>query len=211
MKKRKNRGRKMAKDKHLTKTTIFIDWSNIFVPAKKNFSTKVSPDKLRQLLIDKFKDNSIIQTHLFSSKDSKNKGQENFFITVRKSGIIVHTEELIQRSAKIYCKECDTEIENPICPSCGKQISLPPHKSKKIDIKLATVMLNISDTYEEAILVSGDQDFHKAICRIKDLGKRIEIAYFDSNDEDKPALCGKMKRIADRFIDLGKIAKKIKR
>ena len=169
----------MTKNKILPKTSIFIDWSNIFIPAKKNFGTKVSPDKLRQFLIDEYKDNSIIQTHLFSSIDIKNKGQVNFFITIRKSGIIVHTEELIQRPAKIYCKECNTEIENPICYSCGKQISLPPHKSKKIDIKLATVMLNISDTYEEAILVSGDQDFIPTIKVLREeRGKKIHVASF---------------------------------
>jgi len=195
----------MLKSKPHLKTTIFIDWSNVFIPAKNIYGEKISPKKLRQLLIDLFKDNTIIQTHLFSSKDSKNKGQENFFISRKREGIIVHTEELIKRPTKVYCKKCDAYIANPICCNCGEQISLPPYKSKKIDIKLATVMLDISDTYEEAILVSGDQDFIPAIRMLREKrGKKIHTASF------KKSLSHELVEETDRIVILDKYISKIK-
>jgi len=84
---------------------------------------------------------------------------------------------------------------------------------KGVDVALVTDMLSqaYNNAYDTAILVSGDQDYLKAIDRIKDLGKRIEIAYFESDEPDKPNLCGKMRRAADNFIDLCKLKKKIKR
>lgn len=169
----------MATSKSLPKTTIFIDWSNVFIPAKNIYNERIYPEKIRDLLIHLFKENNIIQTHLFSAKDSKNIHQEGFFITTKKKGIIVHTEELIKRIAKVYCKQCDTYVENPICSNCGKQMSLPPHKSKKIDILLAVTMLKLSDTFDEIIVVSGDQDFIPAIKILRhERGKKVHVASF---------------------------------
>lgn len=84
---------------------------------------------------------------------------------------------------------------------------------KGVDVALVTDMLSqaYNNAYDVAVLVSGDQDFHSAICRIKDLGKRVEIAYFSSKEEGKPNLCGKMRKVADRFINLDEIIDKIKR
>ena len=195
----------MTTSNSLPKTTIFIDWSNVFIPAKNIYNERIYPEKIRDLLIHLFKENNVIQTHLFSSKDSKNIHQEGFFITTKKKGIIVHTEELIKRPTKVYCKQCDTHVENPICSNCGKQISLPPYKKKKIDIKLATVMLNISDTYEEAILVSGDQDFIPAIKVLrKERGKKIHTASF------RKSLSHELIEETDRIIFLDEYISKIK-
>jgi uncharacterized LabA/DUF88 family protein len=84
---------------------------------------------------------------------------------------------------------------------------------KGVDVALVTDMLShaYNDAYDIAVLVSGDQDFHKAISRIKDLGKRVEIAYFSSGEIDKPNLCADMRKIADSFINICDIKEKIKR
>ena len=54
---------------------------------------------------------------------------------------------------------------------------------KGIDIMLATDMLHFgwNDLYDVAILVSGDGDFAYALQAAKNMGKHVEVAYFESN------------------------------
>jgi len=54
---------------------------------------------------------------------------------------------------------------------------------KGIDVMLVTDLLNFawSDRYDVAILVSGDSDFAYALQAVKNLGKYVEVAYFESN------------------------------
>lgn len=169
----------MMKSSALPKTSIFIDWSNVYMRAKKEYGKKVLPEKIENLIISLFKDNKIIQTHMFCSIDENNEGQKRFFITTRKKGILVYTEKLVERPATVFCDSCDKYIEHPLCCDCGNAIYLSPHKSKKIDILLAVTMLKLSNTYDELILVSGDQDFIPAIKVLRnERGKKVYIASF---------------------------------
>lgn len=65
---------------------------------------------------------------------------------------------------------------------------------KGVDIKLAVAMLSKAYTgqYDVAVLVSGDGDFAEAVQAVKDLGRKVEVAYF--------ARCYHLKGAADRFI-----------
>lgn len=64
----------------------------------------------------------------------------------------------------------------------GTKVSQGVAIEKGIDIMLATDMLNFAwkDLYDVAILVSGDSDFTYALQAVKNLGKYVEIAYFES-------------------------------
>ncbi len=54
---------------------------------------------------------------------------------------------------------------------------------KGIDIMVATDLLHFAwnDLYDVAILVSGDGDFAYALQAVKNMGKHVEVAYFESN------------------------------
>jgi len=54
---------------------------------------------------------------------------------------------------------------------------------KGVDIMLATDLLHYGwkNLYDVAILVSGDSDFAYALQTAKDMGKHVEVAYFESN------------------------------
>jgi len=54
---------------------------------------------------------------------------------------------------------------------------------KGIDVMLVTDLLNLAweDLYDVALLVSGDSDFAYALQAVKNLGKYVEVAYFESN------------------------------
>ena len=53
---------------------------------------------------------------------------------------------------------------------------------KGIDIMLATDLLYFAwnDSYDVAVLVSGDSDFAYALQAVKNMGKHVEVAYFES-------------------------------
>jgi len=52
---------------------------------------------------------------------------------------------------------------------------------KGVDIMLATDLLDFAwnDFYDVAILVSGDSDFAYALQAVKNIGKHVEVAYFE--------------------------------
>jgi uncharacterized LabA/DUF88 family protein len=54
---------------------------------------------------------------------------------------------------------------------------------KGIDIMLATDMLHFAwnDLYDVAVLVSGDSDFAYALQAVKNMGKHVEVAYFEKS------------------------------
>ena len=54
---------------------------------------------------------------------------------------------------------------------------------KGVDIMLATDMLHYAwdGLYDVAIVVSGDADFTYALQTVKNMGKHVEVAYFESN------------------------------
>ena len=54
---------------------------------------------------------------------------------------------------------------------------------KGIDVMLATDLLHFAWTnlYDVAMLVSGDGDFAYALQTVKNTGKHVEVAYFESN------------------------------
>ena len=54
---------------------------------------------------------------------------------------------------------------------------------KGIDVMLATDLLHFAwnDLYDVAVLVSGDSDFAYALQAAKNMGKHVEVAYFESS------------------------------
>jgi len=48
------------------------------------------------------------------------------------------------------------------------------------------------DHYDIAVLVSGDGDFARVLQEVKDLGKKVEVAFFPK--------CHHLRTAADRFI-----------
>ena len=53
---------------------------------------------------------------------------------------------------------------------------------KGVDVMLATDLLYFAwnDFYDVAVLVSGDSDFAYALQAVKNMGKHVEVAYFES-------------------------------
>ncbi|GFO97256.1 putative uncharacterized protein [groundwater metagenome] len=105
----------------IPKISIFIDWSNIFVYAK-NLGIKIDPLRLCDLVSN---NKSVIQRHYFSAEDPNNEGQQRFHEGLKHRGFLVHTHELVERPGKIYCSNCNIEINvNEYRASCDKILFL---------------------------------------------------------------------------------------
>ena len=65
----------------------------------------------------------------------------------------------------------------------GTKLSQGIRVEKGIDVMLATDLLHFAwiDLYDTAVLVSGDSDFAYALQAVKNMGKHVEVAYFESN------------------------------
>lgn len=71
---------------------------------------------------------------------------------------------------------------------------------KGVDVMIAADLIShaYEDHYDTAILVSGDADFYPAIQVVKDTGKQVEVAAFDSNLSSEAA------RVSDVLIKFDK-------
>lgn len=68
---------------------------------------------------------------------------------------------------------------------------------KGVDVLMAIDMLKYAfhDTYDTAVIVTGDGDFAAAVSAIKDQGKHVEHAYFEGSSDA-------LKNECDKFIQL---------
>jgi len=188
----------MTKDKSHKKTAIFIDGSNIYIGGRDLFGIRVRPENLISILSE---DKFITQVYYFSSEDPNNRGQQRFHDSLRNKGIVVVTEPIVEREQKITCPNCRIEVK-PICENCGEIVTLPPHKSKKIDILLGAKLLDLCDTYDDAIIASGDQDFIPIINILREQkGKKIYIASFEKPLSHEYRLCTDGITILDDYIE----------
>ena len=71
---------------------------------------------------------------------------------------------------------------------------------KGVDVMLATdlVVHAYKNHFDTAIVVSGDADFYPALQAVKDVGKHVEVAAFESN------ISGESSKISDVHIRLTK-------
>lgn len=71
---------------------------------------------------------------------------------------------------------------------------------KGVDVMIAADLIShaYEDHYDTAILVSGDADFYPALQVVKDTGKQVEVAAFDSNLSSEAA------RFSDSIIKFNK-------
>lgn len=143
------------------RVAIFIDGSNLYHGLKNNFH--------RQSLnftgfINKLCNNrSLFRTYYYNVLQEASKWPETY------------KEQ--QDFLDILHKTPNLEIRLG-----GTKVAQGLPVEKGIDIMLATDLLYFGwqDFYDIAILVSGDSDFTYALKVVKDMGKHVEVAYFEN-------------------------------
>lgn len=145
---------------------IFIDGNNLFHAAR-TIGIEIDYAKLLKLLCS---GGSLLRAFFYTGVDENAAKQQGFLLWMRRNGYRV-----VQKELKIF-------------PDGTKKANL--------DVEIAVDMLSLSDKYETAILVSGDEDFAYAVNAVAYKGTRVEVAGFRNNTSPK------LIDVADKFIDL---------
>ncbi|MFA5313007.1 MAG: NYN domain-containing protein, partial [Methanomassiliicoccales archaeon] len=104
----------------------------------------------------------VTKVHYFTSVDKDNASQVRFLNHISKSGIIVYDFELKCYPDGNECPTC-----NDHCPDCGRDLRHKPHKEKKVDIAVATKMIELAyqkdPSFDTFVILSGDKDLIPSI------------------------------------------------
>jgi len=159
------------------RVVIFIDGSNFYFGLKNLFGrANIDFQKFSQILAENRK---LIRTYYYNAPiikeldEDRYRRQQKFFERLKNTPYLtLKLGRLVNRNG-VYVE-------------------------KGIDIKIAIDMLNLAynNVYDTAILVSGDGDFVDAVEGVKDLGKHVEHAYFQSGQSQH------LRQSCDRYIKL---------
>jgi uncharacterized LabA/DUF88 family protein len=163
----------------LNAAMLFIDAQNIFHGAKAYGEDDYSydPVKLKDKLGD---DYYLIRSYFFDSYRPDDDSKENFFYALDMNGYRV--------------------IDVPLRQSDDGYIE------KGVDIRLTTEFIAhaYSDSYQTALLATGDDDYVRAVEHVQDAGKRVVIASWEDQ------IGRDMKRVCDEYVRLDDMATAIK-
>ena len=162
------------------RVAVFIDGANLYKALKYKF-TRASVDfgKLAGLLVG---ERQLLRTYYYNAaypgSDTRAKDQQKFFDALKKIPYL----EL--RLGKLQPKDGSYE-------------------QKGVDVHLAVRMIDLAfrNTYDVAVLISGDSDFVPAVNMVKNLGKHVELAFVEGQPcFELQAACDKKTMLTDALL-----------
>ncbi|WPM32698.1 NYN domain-containing protein [Hydrogenobacter sp. T-2] len=161
------------------RVVIFIDGSNLF-HAIRYMTIKIDYQRLVDFLRE---DRKLIRAYFYGAipqeKDiKKNSPEWESYIRQRR-----FLEELSLQGIKVKLAKL-------------RKLPSGEYVEKEVDIMLATDMLSMAhmNTYDTAVLVSGDSDFSYTVEEVQRIGKRVENASF------KRTSSYQLRKVCDRFL-----------
>jgi uncharacterized LabA/DUF88 family protein len=149
---------------------IFIDGNNLYHSLKHVVGrTNLDFDKFSSRLVG---DRHLIRTYYYNAPlnreddDEKHRQQQSFFDSLDS------VPYLTKRFGRLEKRVVRHNLPD------GTFISTPTYVEKGVDTHIVIDMLTFAfkDTYDTAVLVSGDEDFTIVVEKIKELGKHVEVA-----------------------------------
>jgi len=175
---------------------VFIDGSNLHhaIARYREKNAQIHPNyqiDYEKLIHELVRGRKLVRVYFYGSKNVQpNPLQESFYAKLERLGFDVTVKPLKSRTRK--CKNCEYKHQT--------------HIEKGVDVALVTDLLafGFRGGYDAAIIVSGDNDFLRAIEEVKRLPKRVEIACFGDS------ISQETQRKADEFIPLDTLVNKIR-
>jgi len=190
----------------MERVTIFIDGSNFYHGLKaNNCPTRIDFYKLSKLLTGQQR--SLIRTYYYNAAYNQSDdppeyaSQLSFLTKLRKTSYLaVKLGRLEKRITKIDQEILRQELGDKLTKKFIKifREKVTNYIEKGVDIAIASDMLKFaySDSYDTAMLISGDGDFVSALEGVQNLGKHVENAYFNKGHSIY------LRETCDRFISL---------
>ena len=154
---------------------IFIDGSNLFYAALQ-LGIEIDYIKLLNSLADGAR---VLRAFFYTGMDPCNEKQKGFLLWMRHHGFRVVTKDLVQ--------------------------FVDGSKKANLDVEIAVDMMTLANSYDTAILVSGDGDLAYAVNKVSYQGVRVEIVSLRSMTSDS------LINVADRYIDLETLKESIQK
>jgi uncharacterized LabA/DUF88 family protein len=149
---------------------IFIDGNNLYHSLKHVVGkTNLDFEKFGARLAN---DRHLIRTYYYNAPlnkeddEDKHRMQQSFFDSL---DTVPYLTKKFGRLEKRIVRQTFPD---------GTFISAPTYVEKGVDTLIVIDMLTFGykDTYDTAVLVSGDEDFAVAVEKVKELGKHVEVA-----------------------------------
>lgn len=152
---------------------IFIDAANLFYAAQE-LGIHIDYRKLKACLTANF---FLVGAWYYTGVDSTQAAQRSFLSQLRLFGYKVIPKEVVKRA--------------------------DGSRKANLDVKIALDMKNFVNSYDTAILVSGDGDLEWAVEEVRDSGKTVEVVGLRSMTSYD------LRDVASSYIDLVDIKSKI--
>ena len=189
------------------KVMVFIDGSNLYHGLKATIGTAaLNFPQFAQKLVGSSR--TLVRTYYYNAPipqlpdQERYKAQQRFFASLKRAhGFEVRLGRLEKRQVNMdragLVKDLGKECADRVLQVFGG--SLQTYTEKGVDVHLAVDMLQLAfnKAYDTAILVSGDGDFVSVVEALKNLGRRVEVAYVTG----RPAY--HLRQVCDAFISLG--------
>ncbi|MEA5417887.1 NYN domain-containing protein [Spirulina sp. CCNP1310] len=157
------------------RVAIFIDGSNLFYAALQ-LGLEIDYSKLLYRLTG---GSRLLRAFFYTGVDRTNEKQQGFLLWMRRNGYRVIAKDLVQ------------------LPDGSKKANL--------DVEIAVDMMCLVESYDTAVLVSGDGDLAYAVDAVSYRGARVEVVSLRSMTSDS------LINVADRYIDLDQIKEDIQK
>ncbi|GET37880.1 LabA-like NYN domain-containing protein [Microseira wollei] len=155
------------------RVAIFVDAANLYYGAT-SLGININYAQLLSVLQAK---SAVCRVFLYTGVEPNNKKQLSFLSWMQRQGYQVISKEVVQRA--------------------------DGSRKANLDVELALHMVELANSYDTAVLVSGDGDFVFPVKIVQSRGKRVEVVSFRSNTS--VTLC----KAADCFLDLETIPDQI--
>ncbi len=167
----------------MERVAIFIDGSNFYHALKAAFGrASVKFDELALALTNRATDRKLLRVHYYNAAYDQSTDpqgyakQQAFLANLRRTPYVTLNLGRLERR-HIDWPDIDVDKRRKIEEVLGQPLPEYTHVEKGVDTQLVVdmVRLAVANTYDVAVLVSGDGDFAPAVEFVKQLGKHVEL------------------------------------
>jgi len=113
---------------------------------------------------------------------------------------------VIRNIAELVTEQATPFYYSQRCPRCDEEVILSGKTEKGItDMRLSNDMIYHAgkNSYNTSILISGDGHYQKPLEYVKDMGKKVVVAFFERNTSEN------LRKHATEFVSLNEISREL--